>query len=429
MEGFFIFTHMKSSLFNLVYITLLLCVPFVPYFGTIDMIGSQWFYLSIINAGFFLINFYNNNYFPLLNSFFKYTQFKLYLIFVFFSLFSIIYAINWSVSLVDLSRIIIILFSIIHILIAFNDSRFNFLRLSYLVSLILFFEICYSFSPLIEFLISNELSNLDLSQLPQALKGVSGNRNVLSADLVFKSSFVFYIILKSKGFIRILFMFILFSVSSLIFLLSSRASYLSFSFVFLIFLAYLLFNKFSIRHYIYIALPIFISIFFISTFSYFTGSNSNLISNRLSTISQNDTSTNQRLTLYENAIDYISTNPLIGCGIGNWKIRSLPYWRDKLTGYIIPYHAHNDFLEFTAEIGLFGGVAYFFIFIFIFYKSLLLIVHNKKNALLFLIFSLGGVYFIDAMLNFPFERALSQVNFILLFSLSILIFNPDEKPL
>ena len=57
MEGFFIFTHMKSSLFNLVYITLLLCVPFVPYFGTIDMIGSQWFYLSIINAGFFLINF------------------------------------------------------------------------------------------------------------------------------------------------------------------------------------------------------------------------------------------------------------------------------------------------------------------------------------------------------------------------------------
>ena len=30
-----------------------------------------------------------------------------------------------------------------------------------------------------------------------------------------------------------------------------------------------------------------------------------------------------------------------------------------MTGYVVPYHAHNDFLELTVEIGILGGLAYF----------------------------------------------------------------------
>ena len=54
--------------------------------------------------------------------------------------------------------------------------------------------------------------------------------------------------------------------------------------------------------------------------------------------------------------------------IGNWKIISIKYDSENIQNYIIPYNAHNDFLEAFAETGIFG-----FIFgkrIFIFYSPI-----------------------------------------------------------
>ena len=98
-----------------------------------------------------------------------------------------------------------------------------------------------------------------------------------------------------------------------------------------------------------------------------------------------------------------------------------------MTGYVVPYHAHNDFLELTVEIGILGGLAYFLFFIITFLYSLKFYFKQKK-IIFVLIFSLCAVYFFDAMLNFPLERALSQVNFILLVSFSFFYFKlRDEK--
>ena len=138
---------------------------------------------------------------------------------------------------------------------------------------------------------------------------------------------------------------------------------------------------------------------------------------RLSSIELTEESSNFRFYLWKNALDNIKDN-FFGNGIGTWKIESLPYWNMKLSGYIVPYHAHNDFLELSTEIGLLGGIFYFLIFLSS--LTLLFIKYFKfrfdiKYLILFLALT---TYFIDAFFNFPLERTYMQICFCIIFSSS-----------
>ena len=57
-------------------------------------------------------------------------------------------------------------------------------------------------------------------------------------------------------------------------------------------------------------------------------------------ISTNDGSVNQRLRYYEDVLTHVTKNPVLGVGIGNWKLSSIDYDKTS-TGYIVPYHAHE----------------------------------------------------------------------------------------
>ena len=63
-------------------------------------------------------------------------------------------------------------------------------------------------------------------------------------------------------------------------------------------------------------------------------------------------------------------NPFFGNGIGNWKIISVKYDAPFMKDYIVQYHAHNDFLQFLAETGIFGFIFYLFFFIQILFFSI-----------------------------------------------------------
>ena len=39
----------------------------------------------------------------------------------------------------------------------------------------------------------------------------------------------------------------------------------------------------------------------------------------------------------------MSSNPIFGAGLGNWKLKSIDYDAKDIVGYIVPYHAHSDF--------------------------------------------------------------------------------------
>ena len=101
-------------------------------------------------------------------------------------------------------------------------------------------------------------------------------------------------------------------------------------------------------------------------------------------------------------------NPIFGTGIGNWKFESIKYDRLQIDGYIVPYHAHSDFIQLGAELGFIGFFLYVFIFVSAIYFTYHIIFKSKieskdKIFSFFLIISLG-VYLIDANLNFPIAR-------------------------
>ena len=88
---------------------------------------------------------------------------------------------------------------------------------------------------------------------------------------------------------------------------------------------------------------------------------------------QENQSNNLRKTAWViTATDMIPNDPLLGVGIGNWKVRFLQYENSYSPHYIYMYKNHNDFLELTAEVGILGGLAFVAIFLlaaFYFIKS------------------------------------------------------------
>ena len=111
--------------------------------------------------------------------------------------------------------------------------------------------------------------------------------------------------------------------------------------------------------------------------------------------STNDGSVNQRLRYYEDVLNHFKSNPVFGVGIGNWKLSSIFYDKEDITGYIVPYHAHSDFIQLGAELGIIGFVLYFGIFLLAVYFVIVILFKSdldsdkKLFVFLFIILSCG----------------------------------------
>ena len=122
-------------------------------------------------------------------------------------------------------------------------------------------------------------------------------------------------------------------------------------------------------------------------------------------ISTNDGSVNQRLRYYEDVLTHLSSNPIFGVGLGNWKLKSIEYDATDILGYVVPYHAHSDFIQLGAELGIIGFILYLAIFLLAIYFSYNIIrnskLSEKEKIFIYLILLSLGVYSVDANLNFP----------------------------
>ena len=217
-------------------------------------------------------------------------------------------------------------------------------------------------------------------------------------------------------------------------LLGSRSSYVYF---FAILVFSIIYNFFRYRtNFQYNLRNQYLLVCFLSSFllfSMFVGNNnSSSISNRISTIDFEETSTQQRLRFYGHGLNHIKNNLFIGVGLGNWKIKSIDYDSQNMTSYIVPYYLHNDFLEVGTELGILGFILYVGMFLYLFaflLKNILSTFHkniNQSNTL-FMLFMCIVVYFIDSNLNFPHGRAISQTTINILFALIILQSYSYEK--
>jgi tetratricopeptide (TPR) repeat protein len=136
-----------------------------------------------------------------------------------------------------------------------------------------------------------------------------------------------------------------------------------------------------------------------------------------------DTSLSQRLRYYGHALKSFTEKPILGKGIGSWEYESIKYEKQEMQNYIVPYHAHNDFLELLAETGLVGALLFFGLIVFVCFNLLKKILdkesdYESKLFSAFLIISFT-VYLIDSSFNFPFARAIQQIHLLFLLAISI----------
>lgn len=404
---------MKQSNSYYFYISLFffLVVGFLPGFGAIDTIGFEWLFLSFISLIFlllnssFIINIKLNNKL-ILGVFLSF--FSLF----FFSLLSFYNSINISESIIEFSRIVTVftvLISFCSILFS-HEKALSFNSIFIFISLLLFGELIFFYYYL--------LSDLYYNSPDIRLYGFAGNKNVAAASILIKLPFLLF--LNSPSWVKRFKLFLLYLSICAIIIIGSRTSFISLTFIFLSFIYFrkhIINFKFELKsHLITIALAL-ISIIIC---------NDRLKSVlRLTTdrISITDANTTTRLEYYLHALNSIYENFFFGVGLGNWKIVSILFNSENIKGYVVPYHVHNDFLQFFAETGVFGGLSFTAIFVFSFLLAINLIRKANPNNKAFyfpLIISIS-VFLIDSLFNFPFSRPSVLVFFI--FIISLLIFN------
>ena len=428
----YFYAMIKKNLAQYIYIFLISIVGFLHYEGVVDVVGFQWLYLSVVNL-FFLFYYLVKNSNELSNSFkSSFTdnyQLILYLIFFIFSIVSIFYSLNQSVAIIAVSKIGIILCSLFLLSQTKLDEQKFLLFVSSLFSVFLLIEISSSLYPYFEII---QVTEYKFSMAQTYLKGFAGNKNITSASIAFKIPFAYLLLKKSKNIIvkTLLIILIVFGFFNLI-VLSSRAILVSYSIVLLFLISTLLIVNAKKLKYLNIIkqvsvfiLPIIIALIFFKTNN--TDQNLNVTS-RVSSINTSDVSATTRLRYYKKGLEYFIENPIAGAGIGNFQLISIKLDSDNIESYIVPYVAHNDFVEVFTELGLFGGLAYllFVLSIAIYLIRLFFKLNDEVERVQIIFLSMPFIiYFIDANLNFPQYRPIMQIAFLIY---SVLVFKFYKK--
>jgi len=413
----------NNDLIGIIYIILISITGLIPNYGALDRIAPQWLYLSCLNFYGIVYLFSRKDFEVQIKRVFRFKPFIFISIFIVWGLLSYFYSINQDEVIVKFVRWInipaaILITSTLISKFSFNPIKF----IAYIFCLVLVVELFFSYKTYFD-IIGVTKYNFSLAWI---LKGATANKNITAASVLIKIPLIFYLIQNSKSqILKTIYSILIFSTVYLVLILSARASIISIILISIsLVVGYLVKLKLNPQNKLfdptlYIILPF---IFSISLFQLqFSNDNSASLQSRVSTINQEDKSVQQRLRYYEHSFNQIISNPLIGAGSGNWKIKSIDYDKDKIKGYIVPYHTHNDFLEFGAELGIPGLLLYLSIFIYSFFilgKRIIYDLHKNDFISISVLILMGGIiYFIDANLNFPHARPVMQIPFIIYISM------------
>tara|TARA_B100000767_G_scaffold13485_2_gene13003 strand:+ start:250 stop:2574 length:2325 start_codon:yes stop_codon:yes gene_type:complete len=417
--------NITSSILLILYIT----TGALPNLNAIDILAPQWVYLGAINILSCVYFLFNNSdslqlgLVKLSKSIFIYV----YLFYFIWSGLSYFYAINPTETLLNLPRLGNTFFAVFFCFLLLDNIENKVVLISRIFIGFLCFELYSFYSDLFTQLEANNFNEMDL-------KGVAGNKNITAASIAFKVPFVLYsIVTIRKGLLKFILSFLLFTAVFAISILYARSAILSTSIVFFIFLFYSVFIliknraqlKLNLNNLLLTIVPYLLAILLNITFT--NSQNKGDIGSQLGDIEFNEKSSNGRFQYWSDAFEHFQDHPIIGAGLGNWKIASISYGKEHVKGYTVPYHAHNDFIHIFAEVGVLGGVAYLSLFgLLTFYLFRLLYVQRKEDgssdfSLLLLVMPFI-IYGIDAGLNFPIARPLMQSSLALYMGLLLSIY-------
>ena len=391
-------------------LTLYLCIGFIPNWGAVDKIAPQWLIMSGLNLLSF--TYFINKKKTLGNVFTLNLKSKLtlsYIAFILWGIGSLFYSINPTEVIVNLARQINVFLMYFSMVIFTYGLKNKLLFLPWLISIILLIEV---YSVIIEALeMVNTTGRINGSQL----KGVTANRNITAFSIAIKIPFVLNLLEKNKKFwIRVI-LFVLITSSFLcLSIIESRASFLASGFMILSYIGLQIFLYFrtnkKISQLLYtgnVIIPLIIAISINQVFLVTKGVDAITRASTIS-ISEADNSISQRLRYYEDVFTHFTSNPILGVGLGNWKLKSIDYDSKDINGYVVPYHAHSDFIQLGAELGILGFLFYLSIFLWAIiyvYRILRFSDHTiDEKVFTFLLLISLGIYTVDANLNFPIAR-------------------------
>ncbi len=349
------------------------------------------------------------------------------LAFIFWGLLSYTYAFNKTEVIVRIFTFIN--FYITYIIISVFIKNISFKEICSFISLILIAQVSFSLYALDVTTTLREY-NFDLNS---KIVGIFPNRNITAAIYLIQLPFLIYLILKLKS----TFFKIVLSVSGIvvvyiIFLLASRTSYVIIAGLISLNLLYFFLYKRRSISYIksfsgYLTLTIIIG--YIAASLFLGSQNSANPVNRFQSIFVEEESSSTRIRYYTFGVKDFISSPIIGYGLGNFKIISIERDRENIRSYTIPYVMHNDFLEVAVELGIVGLTLFLLIFIYPIYFLLKRINFKNLKTEHIVVLSAVFIYLIDSNLNFPFTRAASLSYLALILGLFYNYLNPinDEN--
>jgi O-antigen ligase len=400
-----------SSFIAILASMLYLLVYFIPDMGGSDVMGAQWLFassLSLILVGYIGIRY--KEYAEAISQVYSYKFTLVFSLLLFWAIGSYFYAINPTETLVTLVRLITTYFVFINLSILFyqQDRAILFTGIAYGITAYLFFDSIYVLKTF-----SANLRTMDLDAAILGLNKYHGNKNVTAASLLIMIPFAMYVIMSAKWLGRIAGIITLFLGVFSLFLMNTRSTYVGFALITVLFFVGLIWQNRTLLKpaLLFFLLPAVLAIFAANTrLQLAVAGQENAggygtVTKRLGQITEGS----DRLHLWGTAIDYSLKNPILGAGYGNWKLASIPYERDRANELFVPYHAHNDFIEMFADLGLLGGLSFAGMFLLLLYYTFQFLRTKRGDPLMVIIAFLAvSCYGVDALLNFPAERTAMQ---------------------
>ncbi|MFV8353434.1 O-antigen ligase family protein [Flavobacterium sp. XS2P14] len=399
----------------LLFLALYLVIDFLPHFNSIEIINTQFFYLSLVNIVAIAYIFKNK-----IAVFYNYPLFSqvglfqiIYFSFVVLAGCSLLFAKNISLSIISFSQILVIFLMIVNLILLFRDRLYLLPKIAFLIGISVFLQNIAQ--------LGNFLKNFDnITNALNELKGNAANVNIFAASLNIKIPFLIIGVLQYENWKKWFLIVTFFLSTFIVVLISSRSAYLGLFFELIFFvIAYFkinLFSKNTFYNTLHIILPVLLSIV-LANIIFKKGDNIGRfesVNTRILQIADvKEASAAARLGYWKNASEMIAKDPITGIGLGNWRVESIPYERKIIDEAFISSHTHNDFLEIATETGILNGIIYLSLFLLLFFTNAKTICiktdKDKTIALLVLLIVIG--YFIDAFFNFPLYRPTMQIAF------------------
>jgi O-antigen ligase/tetratricopeptide (TPR) repeat protein len=408
---------MKLTLSTLIAILasmLYLIVYFIPDMGGSDVMGAQWLYassLSLVLVGIIGIRF--KEYAEAINQVLSYKFTWVFSLLVFWAIGSYFYAINPTETLVTLARLITTYFVFLNLSILYynQDRAVLFTGIAYGITAFLFFDAIYVIKGF-----SANLRTMDLDAAILGLNKYHGNKNVTAATLLILFPFAMYVIMSAKWLGKIAGIIALFFGTFGLFLLNTRSTYVGFALIMVLFFTGIIWKKKAALKpaLLLVLLPAVLAIFVanmrlkLAVAGQENAGGYGTVTKRIGDINI-ASEQNSRIHLWGTAADYAIKHPVLGAGYGNWKLASIPYEREVANELFVPYHAHNDFIEMFADLGLVGGLCFAGLFLLLLYYTFEFLRTKRGDELMVIIAFLAVTcYGVDALLNFPAERTAMQ---------------------